>query len=297
MADLSIIIPSYNTCDLLLNCLASIYQTTNGDFEIIVVDNASEDKTAAEVEKRYGQVKILKNLKNLGFAKAVNQGLREAKGTYLLILNSDTLVSEKTIETELSFLQNHQEVGVVGCQIRNLDGSLQPSGGFLPNLFNVFLWMSFLDNLDFLNQFLKPYHMDNLKFYTRQQDLGWVTGAFLLTTREMIEKVGYFDEKMFMYVEEVDWCARASKFGIKIVFNPQAGVVHLKGSSARDDLAGIAEEFQEILYFFKKHKSPLQMPILRFLLKSGALVRYVLFGIIAKDPEAKRIYAKAYKLA
>lgn len=297
MADLSIIIPSYNTCNLLLNCLSSIYQSTNGDFEIIVVDNASEDKTVEEIEKRYEQVKILKNLKNLGFAKAVNQGLREAKGAYLLILNSDTLVSEKAIETEISFLQNHEEAGAVGCQIRNTDGSIQPSGGFLPNLFNVFLWMSFLDNLDFLNQFLKPYHMDNLNFYTRQQDLGWVTGAFLLTTREMIEKVGYFDEKMFMYVEEIDWCARVSKFDRKIVFDPTAWVTHLKGSSTRHDLAGVAEEFREILYFFKKHKSPLQTPILRFLLKFGALVRYVLFGIIAKDPEAKRIYAKAYKLA
>ena len=265
-----------------------------------MVDNASTDGTVEEIENfklKIENLRLIQNKTNLGFAKAVNQGLAEAEGRYLLILNSDTKILDGAIDKEIFFLQTHAEVGVVGCQLKNPDGTIQPSGGYLPTLFKVSLWMSFLDDLPVLKKIIKPYHVEDKEFYSHQRYLGWVTGAFLLIRKEVFEKVGFFDEKMFMYVEEVDWCTRAAKAGFRVALDPGASIIHYKGASARQGSAGILEEFQGLKYYFAKHKSFWQTPILRFWLKLGALVRMFLFGIIAKDPQARRIYAKAYKLA
>lgn len=300
MVELSIIIPSYNTRQLLKDCLDSIYQTTKLPFEIIVVDNASTDGTIEEIgnwKLENGNLELIRNNINLGFAKAINQGLERAQGRYLLILNSDTKILDGTLDKEIFFLKTHTEVGVVGCQLKNRDGTIQPSGGYLPSLLKVFFWMSFLDDLPVLKKIIKPYHVEDKEFYSHQRYLGWVTGAFFLTRREVFEKVRFFDERMFMYVEEVDWCTRVKEAGFRVALDPGASIIHYKGASARQDRAGILEEYQGLKYYFAKHQSFWQTPILRFWLKLGALVRLFLFGIIAKDPQARRIYAKAYRVA
>lgn len=298
--ELSIIIPSYNTRELLLRCLNSIYQSCQLPTEVIVVDNGSTDGTVDQIKNEKFKTKnliLIENRQNLGFAAAVNQGFRQATGKYLLILNSDTIILDRAIDKEVDFLETHSEVGVVGCQLKNPDQTIQASGGYLPNLAKVFFWMSFLDDLPVLKKILKPYHVQDKNFYSRQQELDWVTGAFFATRREVFEKVGSLDEKMFMYVEEVDWCARAKRAGYKIIFNPSVSVIHYKGASTKRGRAGILEEYQGLKHYFKKHKSPWQFPILRLFLKLGALVRVFLFGIILKDFESKRIYGKAFRLA
>lgn len=297
MVELSIIIPSYNTRELLKDCLSSIYQGTKVSFEIIIVDNGSKDESPAMVRENFPKVKLIENKINFGFARAVNQGLEKAMGGYLLLLNSDTVIGEEVIDKMVSFLKDNVSVGVVGCQLKSPDGEIQPSGGYLPDLARVFFWMSFIDDLPVLKKILKPYHVQDKNFYSRQQELDWVTGAFFATRREVFEKVGLFDEKMFMYVEEVDWCARAKRAGYKIIFNPSVSVIHYKGASTKRGRAGILEEYQGLKHYFKKHKSPWQFPILRLFLKLGALVRVFLFGIILKDFESKRIYGKAFRLA
>ncbi len=292
MVELSIIIPSFNTKNLLKNCLASVFEKTRIPLEVMIVDNGSTDGTVEEIRNLYPQTNIIQNRQNLGFARAVNQGLERAQGRYLLLLNSDTVIQDNAIDKEVNFLETHLEVGVVGCQLKNQDGSFQPSGGYLPTLARVFFWMSFLDDLPFLKKILQPYHVEEKEFYTHQRYLGWVTGAFFLTRREVLEKVGFFDEKMFMYVEEVDWCTRVKKTGFKVAFDPSASTVHLKGASTRRGQAGIIEEFQGLVYYFKKHGSGWQIPILRLFLRVGALARVLIFGIIVKDYEARRVYAK-----
>lgn len=304
MVEISIIIPSFNTKNLLIKCLESVgksLQSTDYSLqsEIIVVDNGSTDGTVNEIKKLQASspnLVFLENKQNLGFARAVNQGLEKAQGRYLLILNSDTVIENGAIDKEVNFLETHLEVGVVGCQLKNQDGSLQPSGGYLPNLARVFFWMSFLDDLPLLKKILQPYHVEDKDFYTHQRYLGWVTGAFFLTKREILEKVGFFDEKMFMYVEEVDWCTRVKKMGFKVAFDPLSSVFHLKGASSRRGQAGIMEEFQGLVYYFKKYHSSWQLPLLRLFLRLGALARVLIFGIIAKDYEARRVYGKLAKI-
>lgn len=294
--ELSIIIPSYNTKELLLACLGSIYQETKTPFEIIVVDNGSTDGTLEGIVSRYKDIVLIQNKQNLGFAKAINQGLEKAQGKYLLLLNSDTVIENNAIDKEVLFLETHSEVGVVGCQLKNTDGGVQPSGGYLPTLSRVFFWMSFLDDFPFLNKIIKPYHVEDKEFYSHQRYLDWVTGAFFLTKRQVFEKVGFFDEKMFMYVEEVDWCTRVKKAGFKVAFDPGAGIIHRKGSSTRRGKAGIIEEFQGLVYYFGKYHA-FWLPMLHLFLRLGALARALIFGIIMKDYEARRVYGKLAKTA
>lgn len=263
--------------------------------EIIVVDNGSTDKTVEEIREISG-IKVIKNEANLGFAKAINQGLKEAKGEYLLLLNSDTVILDNAIDKEINFLKTHLEAGAVGCQLRNPDGSIQPSGGYLPNLLNIFYWMTFLDDLPFLKKILHPYHVQDKEFYTHQRYLGWITGAFLLTKREVVKKVGLLDEKIFMYVEEVDWCTRVNKSDWKIAFDPNVSILHYKGSSGNKSRAGIIEEFLGIKYYFSKHHSSWQISYLVPMLKLGSWLRFVLFGIIGKDEQIKTIYEQAFRM-
>ena len=310
MVDLSIIIPSYNTKDLLLKCLESLQQCNK---EIIVVDNGSEDGTVEEMQNAKckmqnvnSKFKIIENKQNFGFAKALNQCLKEASGKYILLLNSDTIVEKGAIEKMVGYLKINPQVGVVGCQLRNSDGSIQFSGGYLPNLINLTFWALFLDDLPLIKQVFPAYHVTDNFFYTKKKHSGWVTGAFFMTKKEVVGKVGLFDEKMFMYVEEVDWCQRVKNSGCKVIFNPAGFITHYKGASAKKNeaglpaealaKAGVIEEFQGLKYFFKKHKAVWQYPILRMLLKIGALGRKLFFGIILQDKKMDQIYEKAFKL-
>lgn len=299
--ELSIIIPSYNTRELLKNCIESLYHCTSTviqeRMEIIVVDNSSTDGSMIMIKENFPKVRLVENTVNLGFARAINQGLERAQGKYLLLLNSDTVIDNRAIDKMIAFLESHLEVGVVGCQLKNPDGTIQPSGGYLPNLVRVFFWMSFLDDLPILKNILKSYHVENKEFYTHQRYLGWVTGAFFLTKREVFEKVGFFDETMFMYVEEVDWCQRVEKAGFRVAFDPKGRVIHYKSASTKRGKAGILEEYQGLKYYFAKHRPFWQLAILRFFLKIGALARIIIFGIILKELESRKIYAKAARMA
>jgi GT2 family glycosyltransferase len=295
MVDISIIIPSYNTADLLLGCLDSIFRETKIPLEVVVVDNSSTDQTVARVRQKYQGVKVIENKQNFGFARAINQGLSQAKGKFILLLNSDTVIINRAIEKMVSSFPDNCGVGVMGCCLKTPEGKIQPSGGYLPTLARIFFWMSFLDDLPLIKKIIKPYHLEDIKSYKGKQELGWVTGAFFLTKAEIVEKIGYFDEKMFMYVEEVDWCMRVKQQGLKVIYDSEASIIHYKGASTKRGKAGIFEEFQGLKYYFRKYKPFRQMPLLRLFLRLGALDRLIIFGIILKDLESKRIYARLAK--
>lgn len=118
-----------------------------------------------------------------------------------------------------------------------------------------------------------------------------------MTKKEVVKKVGYFDENIFMYVEEVDWCARMIKAGFRVAFDPQASIVHHRGASAKSKQSAIIEEFQGLKYFFQKYYPLCSLPLLRLCFKFGALARAFLFAIIAKDPQKQQTYAEVFKLA
>ena len=294
--DLSIIIVSFNTKQLLKNCLTSIYAHTRlKSHEIIVVDNASKDGSSQMVEKIFPQVRLLRNKKNVGFGQANNQATKVARGKNLLFLNSDTSLTEDSISIIVNYLKNHPDVTIAGCLLKNIDGSTQQSAGFFPTLSKIFFWALFLDDLPIIRDLIRPYQISSKKFYEKEQEVDWVTGAFFLLKKQVFDHLGGFDKNLFMYGEEVDLCYRAKKKGFKVSYTPKTNTVHYKSASSESGEA-IIREFKFLIYFFKKYKNKCQLPLLKFLLKIACLSRVLLFGIIMGKPTTKKIYEKTFKL-
>lgn len=261
-----------------------------------MVDNASTDGSVDFVRKHFPRVNLIINKANFGFARANNIAMRKAKGKLILLLNSDTQLKPNALDESIAAIHSDKKAAVVGGALFNSDGTVQSSFGFLPHLAKIFYWMLFIDDLPFSSCMLKPYHFHNNKSYTQKQIVEWVTGAFFLIKRSIAEKVGYLDENIFMYGEEVEWCYRITKAGYKVIYAPSAIALHEKGASGTGVNAGIAEEFRSILYLYKKHKSNREYFITRYLLLFGALLRLLLFGIIAGDSVKAKLYVKALQI-
>lgn len=305
MKDLSVIIVNWNTREITKNCLQSLFeQTKDIDFEVWVVDNGSTDGSVEMVEKEFPQVKLIKNSDNLGFAKANNQALRQAQSKFILLLNSDTIILNNALAKMVAFMEKNSTVGISSCQLLNEDKTIQASGGYFPTLFRVFAWMFFLDDLPFLGRLVKPFHPHEPTFYTKdptfksQHFQDWVTGAFFLIRQEVVKEIGLLDENFFMYAEEMEYCFRAKQKGWRVIYTPRAQIVHLgRKSSVIGSKGAILGEYKGLSYFYQKHRSPLARQILKLLLKAGAMLRILVFGIILGKEEAKTFYAEAFRLA
>jgi len=295
---LSIIIVSYNTSKLTVDCLKSIFQDKGLTFdlgkidnkilvptEIIIVDNNSKDDSVSKLKKF--PIKLIENKSNRGFGGANNQGIKVAQGNYILLLNSDTLILHSAISQSLNWLCSHPEAAVCTAQLLNKDKSIQASGGYLPNLLNVATWCLTLDDLPLLNKIIKPIHPHTPTFYTHdkfylkdhQQD--WVTGAFMMIRNSNLKSTGGFDENYFMYGEEVELSYRLKKDNPEsqtwYLIGPQ--IIHLGGASSQNRLDPILNEYLGILTFFKKHKKQWQYKIAKNLIKFNALSRSVIYFI------------------
>jgi GT2 family glycosyltransferase len=256
--DLSIIIVNWNTKDLLLQCLDSLYQGAKGsEKEIFVVDNSSSDGSGALVRKRFPEINLIENPVNWGFAKANNQALSLSKGRYLLLLNPDTQVKDQAIERMLSFMSAHLEAGLVGAQLLNANGSKQNSIANFPSLATELLNKSLL-------RWLFPEKFPGKETdYAGPVEVDSVIGACMLVRREAVDQVGFLDEEYFLFLEETDWCYRIKKAGWKIYHIPQAEVLHFQGKSAETEKGKARIEYYRSRYhFFRKNKGRLQSSIL-----------------------------------
>lgn len=297
--DLSIIIVSFNTKELVLSAINSIKKNTKDiNLEIIVVDNASTDGSP-EAISNLGGVKLIRNKNNIGFAGANNQGIRIAKGRYVLLLNSDTIISENLLKEMVLWMDRKSKAGAATCSLKNKDGSIQGTGGFFPTLPRVFSWMTIQD-LPFIDRLIKPFHPAKSKsfageteFYKKQRELDWITGAFMLIRKDVFEKAGLFDEDYFMYVEDVDFCYRVKGQNWEIWYLPQWSIIHYGGASGSTRLS-VLSEFEGLKKFYKKYYPKWQYPVLRTLLKIGSLGRIMLFGIL-EGPDSAKIYARAFR--
>jgi len=272
---LSIIIVSYNTKEYLLPCLKSIFEKDDGIFqEVIVVDNGSRDGSGEEVKEKFPFIHLIENKKNLGFAKAANQGLQKASGRYLLLINPDAQVKRGAIEQFVSFMESHPEAGVAGGQLLNSDGSRQNSIANFPSLTTELLNKSLLRWL-FPKRFpgkerndLKPIKVDS------------VIGACMLVRREAVDQVGLLDEDYFLFLEETDWCFRMKRGGWKIYHIPQAEIIHFQGKSAGKETALAKIEYYRSRYlFFKKHRGFFQWILLLIGLNIKLWVEFILVVI------------------
>ncbi len=293
--DLSIIIVSYNTEKLTRDCIESVAESTKGiSYEFLVIDNASKDNSVKALEELSKKLPLtlIANSDNKGFGAANNQGMKKAKGKYLLLLNSDTLVKDNVLGEMVAWMNKNPKVGISTSALKNADGSLQGTGGYFPMLSKVFAWMFFIDDIPFLSKLIKPYHLRPL---STSRQLDWITGAYFLFRRQTFNDVGFFDKDYFMYVEELDFCFRAKKKGWQIWYLPQWNIIHYGGASGTSEFA-LLSEYKGIKIFFRKHMPAWQIPILRFCLKTGAFLRIILFGAV-KGFSVAKIYAKAFAAA
>lgn len=253
--DLSIIIVSWQTRKYLRKCLESIFSNKGSvNIEVIVIDNASTDGTANIIKNEFPQVKLVSNEQNLGFAKANNQGLKIALASYILFLNPDTEIRPQTLTKSLEFFKTHKDAGAVGCQILNTDNSLQLSVRRFPTLWSQFLILYKIHHLfpnlkTFKNYLAKDFD------YSRALEVEQIMGSFILTKKEIMEKIGGFDEKFYLWFEEVDLCKRLKNAGYKIYYTPQAQITHFGAQSFNQILNVPKQEIfnKSLRYYFKKH--------------------------------------------
>lgn len=248
--DLSILIVSWNTRDLLAQCLASIAANPPAaEFEIIVVDNASTDGSVDMVRERFPLVRLLGLERNVGFAGGNNQAIDISRGRYLLFLNPDTVVQPGAIETLVNFMDNTPATGAAGSMLLNPDGTLQLSCYPAPTLGRE-LWRLF--HLDAF-QPLALYPMSRWPTDSPRA-VDTVQGASFIVRRDVVDGVGAFDESFFMYSEEVDWCLRIRRAGWQIYWVPGSRVIHYGGQSTRQiPTAMFLQLYRAKVQYFRKH--------------------------------------------
>ena len=250
---LSVIIVSYNTQAMTLECLRVLTDELRGiEAEIFVVDNASTDNSVPVIRGCFPAVRLLVSERNAGFGAANNLALRQALGHYLLLLNTDAFPKPGAIPELVRFLDQHPAVGVVGPRLLYQDGSLQQSCFRFTT--PLYAWM---ENLGLTKLFRRHHGLDDYRGWDHasEREVDFVIGACLLLRREVYEQVSGFDERFFMYQEEADWQKRIRTAGWKVMFTPRAEVIHLAGSSGKDQPLRINGHFFESLdkYTLKHH--------------------------------------------
>lgn len=232
--DVSIIIVNYNTCNLTLQCLSSVFkQTKNVNFEVILVDNASSDNSVISIKEKFPSVKIIESPENLGFGKANNLGAKYSLGKYFFLLNSDTILLNNIIYELYSFMESNISIDACGVSLVSTNNALLISHGKFPSLFQEFSDLGFKKyypiyyqqklSLGQTSQEGNPYHVD------------YISGADIFIKKDVFNSLNGFDKDYFMYYEETDLFYRMSKKGMKACLLPQYSLVHLEGGSFQNN--------------------------------------------------------------
>ncbi len=279
--DVSVIIVNWNTRDLLRNCLQSILDQTAASHEIIVIDNASRDGSAAMVAAEFPGVVLIANTDNRGFAGANNQGLAIARGAHVLLLNPDTIILDHAIDKMLGWLGQRPEVGCVGCQVLEAPGVIQQTSFADPGFWDLALVEFGLLNLAHLFPALgHPRYIGWDRRSERVVDV--VSGMFMLVPRAVLDRVGPLDDAFFIYAEEADWCRRIREAGWLCVFAPVAQIIQLDGgskSTAQIKSRMHVQLQKSHLIYVRKHSGRLAHAATRAMYILSAALRRLAFGV------------------
>jgi len=263
--DLSIIIVAYKSKEHLKVLLPSIFPSTKKyKYEVIIVDNNSQDGTAEAIESLLPVIPNLKFIRNQnnGFSAGNNLGINKSSGKYILLLNPDTQVKPDTFEVMLDMMENRPGVGIAGCKVVKPDGKLDLAcRRRFPDPWNSFKRLFLLNNTD--------YNYSNID-ENREMEVDSVVGAFLLIRRLVIDKIGLLDEKFFMYGEDLDWCWRCKAAGFKVLYYPRTLITHYKGASSGKAPFKMLKAFHDAMWiFYSKHYRGKNIFILNWLVFLG----------------------------
>lgn len=247
--DLSIIIINYNTFDLTCQCIQSIIkETTNIGYEIIVVDNASTEKNSEELKTIFPSIRLIKNATNVGFGIANNIGMQAAKGNYLLLLNSDTIVLNQAIEQSLNTIKNNPQIGALTCSQINENGKpIMPASFY----FKKFSLLSYLLSNPLFEIIRQKTTKNTNVFLTKNTMVNNLSGAYLMLKKEVFEKTKGFDPDFFIYYEETEWCNRL-KNNYQLYYLHDATIIHLHGKSSPRPIMFKQMHLSGGLFWYKK---------------------------------------------
>ncbi|MBS1190929.1 MAG: putative Glycosyl transferase, family 2 [Rhodocyclaceae bacterium] len=274
--DVTVLLVNYNTRHLLETCFGQLQAASRGlASQTIVVDNASADNSIDFIRRHWPDWELIANPRNVGFGRANNQALPRVEGRYLLLLNTDAFVAPDTLEKTVAYMDAHPRCGILGVRLVGRDGELQPCARYFPTPWNLFLQRNGLARF-----FPRAHLIDDLAWpHDAVRHCDWVPGCYYLVRRELIDQVGLFDPRYFLYYEEVDHCLAARRAGWEVTFFPHTSVVHLGGESARSDgeITPSGRQIEalqiesELLYFRKNHGLPAVLADVALILAGDAL--------------------------
>ncbi|MGQ9664027.1 MAG: glycosyltransferase [bacterium] len=276
--EISVVIVNYNVKHFLEQCLMAVERARhNLKTEIIVVDNASVDGSQSMVKKKFPQVQLIENHKNLGFGKANNQAMKIARGKYIFILNPDTLIQEDTLLVLKNFLDEHPEVSMVGCKLINPDGTFQvASRRSIPTPWVAFTKIVGLSRIFPKSKIFGRYNLTYLS-PELESEVDVLSGSLMMVRKDILAKVGYFDEDYFMYGEDIDLCYRIKKAGGKIYYTPKTKAIHYKGESTKKgEFSYITNFYTSMLIFIDKHFKNYYSAFVKFVLVLGIYLRAII---------------------
>jgi len=242
-----------------------------------VIDDASTDNSVAMLKKNFPQIVILQNKTNLGYSKSYNLGTKIARGRYLLHLNSDMQISKADFPKALKFLDENPKIGILGCKIVKKNGHLdRPCKRSFPTVQNVFFQTTGLGFLIPNNKLFGNYYLSYLD-ENKMHEVDCLMGAFMLIRHEVFEKVGFIDERFFMYGEDIDFCLRTKKAGWKITYYPEIVFTHLHGATTSQNKVKSLFLFHHAMYlYYQKHFAPKYSKLYNLVVYLGILLRFLL---------------------
>lgn len=244
------------------------------------MDNGSADGSAEMIKSDHPDVRLLVLKENTGFSKGNNLGMTKSKNPFILLLNSDVYMEEDSLYKALAYFRVNLNCDVLGGKLKYPSGRLQPSAGNLPTFLNTIFWIMGIPTLN-------PFHPTNKSYFSKAHQVGWVTGAFFMLKRQVFEKTGGFDENLFLYMEEVEWCKRIRDHGLKIWYVSQVEVTHLHGASSQlNPKVLYIQELKGIKYYFKKYYAS-SYPTLKLFLILGLILRVIVFSFLGKTQRAR----------
>ncbi len=256
--DISVILVSYNTIEMTKKALDNLFSSF-GDFsmEVFMIDNASKDNSSEMIRREYPNITLIENNLNVGFGRANNQALPLIHGRYVLLLNTDAFVQQDTLYKTMQYMDAHHKCGILGVKLLGRDGTLQPSCRYFPTPWNIFL-----ERTGFKQFFKQAKLIDDMSWdHNVARNCDWVPGCYYMIRKEVIDQVGLFDPRYFLYYEEVDHCFTAKSAGWDVTYFPDTTVVHIGGESAKQEskISSKSQQIEslqiesELLYFRKNH--------------------------------------------
>ena len=289
LKDISVIIINWNTRELLRSCLNSVQTDSQMMAEIIVVDNGSADGSQEMIREEYPEVVLIENKKNLGFARANNVGIKRMSRKYACLVNSDVVILQGCMAALVHYMNENKEVGVVGPKVLWPNMTVQDSCRKYPTLWNNLCESMRLNMLFPKSDIFSSEHMMYFE-HDRLMEVDGIVGCFMMIRKDVLDRVGLFDEQYFIYSEEIDLCKRIKEHGWRIIFNPEGEIIHYgRGSSSKEPLAFALEQQKSKIQYWKKHYSKLSVCVYKTLLISRHMFRLICgYLLLLKKPKEKQ---------